>query len=158
MFPDAGTGHYQVLTAMLAPALLMAATGSLLISANNRLARVVDRLRAIIAARGEATDAELRGSLDRQIVQHRRRSHYVLRACTLLYVALGAFVATSLSLAVDAFTGFALGLLPASFALFGVVTLLVASLFMGLEVHLAINSLNEECDLQLRQQGHGTAS
>ena len=34
---------------MLAPALLMAATGSLLVSANARLARVVDRLRAIIA-------------------------------------------------------------------------------------------------------------
>ena len=30
--------HYAILTAMLAPALLMAATASLLVSANNRLA------------------------------------------------------------------------------------------------------------------------
>ena len=36
--------HYAILTSMLAPALLMAATASLLVSANNRLARVVDRL------------------------------------------------------------------------------------------------------------------
>ena len=42
--------HYAILTAMLAPALLMAATASLLVSANNRLARVVDRLRALIVA------------------------------------------------------------------------------------------------------------
>lgn len=151
MFPDTGSGHYQVLTAMLAPALLMAATGSLLISANNRLARVVDRLRALIAARGEAGEAEVIASLDRQIRQHRRRSHYVLRACTLLYVGLGAFVATSLALAVDAFTGFTLGHTPAGFALLGVLALLVASLSMGLEVHLAVNSLNEECELQLRR-------
>ena len=40
--------HYTILTAILAPALLMAATGSLLLSANNRLARVVDRLRILL--------------------------------------------------------------------------------------------------------------
>ena len=48
VFPEGDYGkhavtHYQVLTSMLAPALFLAATGSLLISANNRLARVVDR-------------------------------------------------------------------------------------------------------------------
>ena len=47
--PDYSIDHYRILTSMLAPALLMAATGSLLVSANARLARVVDRLRAIIA-------------------------------------------------------------------------------------------------------------
>jgi hypothetical protein len=35
---------------MLAPALFMTATASLLVSANNRLARVVDRLRALIGS------------------------------------------------------------------------------------------------------------
>ena len=47
MTPGIGS-HYSILTAMLAPALLMAATGSLLLSANNRLARVVDRLRILL--------------------------------------------------------------------------------------------------------------
>ena len=42
--------HYAILTAMLAPALLMAATASLLTSANARLARVVDRLRALMVS------------------------------------------------------------------------------------------------------------
>ena len=48
MNPQESLDHYRILTSMLAPALLMAATGSLLVSANARLARVVDRLRAII--------------------------------------------------------------------------------------------------------------
>ncbi|SDD14624.1 DUF2721 domain-containing protein [Aquimonas voraii] len=151
MIPDAGS-HYPILTAMLAPALLMAATGSLLISANNRLARVVDRLRALLQTRGECGNEELRAAVDRQITQHRRRSHYVLRACVLLYVALGAFVATSLALAIDAYTGFALGEVPAGFALFGVASLLVASVAMGLEVHLAVNGLNTELELSLKRR------
>lgn len=157
MIPDAGS-HYPMLTAMLAPALLMAATGSLLISANNRLARVVDRLRALLATRVECASIELRSALDRQITQHRRRSHYVLRACVLLYVALGAFVATSLTLAIDAYTGFALSEVPAGFALFGVAALLVASLAMGLEVHLAVNGLTAEIELSMKRQAERDAS
>ncbi|MCG6117837.1 MAG: DUF2721 domain-containing protein [Aquimonas sp.] len=152
MLPDALPGQHDVLAAMLAPALLMAATGSLLISANNRLARVVDRLRAMIKARGECADSALCAALDWQIRQHRRRSHYVLRACVLLYAALAGFVATSLALAVDAYTGFALGEAPAAFALAGVLALLGASLAMGLEVHLAVRSLDNEVEFALGRQ------
>jgi len=43
-------GHYAILTAMLAPAFFLTATASLLMSANSRLARVVDRLRSLIVA------------------------------------------------------------------------------------------------------------
>ena len=43
--------HYQILTAMLAPALFMTATSSLIMSANNRLARIVDRLRHLLDER-----------------------------------------------------------------------------------------------------------
>jgi hypothetical protein len=65
---------------------------------------------------------------------------------------LGAFVATSLALAVDAYTGFALAEVPAGFALFGVASLLVASIAMGLEVHLAVNGLNAELEFSLKRQ------
>lgn len=143
-------GHYQILTAMLAPALLMAATGSLLISANNRLARVVDRLRGLVEVRSQAS-AEQRAVLDPQIARHRRRSYYVLRTCVLFYGALAAFVGTSLALAVDAYSGFALGQLPSALAVLGVLCLLVGSFFMGLEVSLAVRSLDEELDYQLKR-------
>ena len=38
-------GHYAILTSMLAPAFFLTATASLLMSANARLARVIDRAR-----------------------------------------------------------------------------------------------------------------
>ena len=148
MNPQAAISHYQILTSLLAPALLMAATGSLLVSANNRLARVVDRLRQLIALWHNASN-ERRAYLDRQIARHRRRSRYVLHACIMLYVAVGSFVGTSLALAVDAFSGQRLPLLPTALAIIGVLCLLVACIYLGLEVTLSVRSFDEELDMEL---------
>jgi hypothetical protein len=147
MLPHENIGHYQILTSMLAPALLMAATGSLLVSANNRLARVVDRLRALLPRRHKVSP-ELRAGLELQITRHRQRSRYVLHACVLLYAAVGAFVGTSLALALDAYSGFRVATLPTVLAVIGVLCLLGASLYLGLEVSLAVRSFDEELDLE----------
>jgi hypothetical protein len=148
MTPAAAIGHYQILTSLLAPALLMAATGSLLVSANARLARVVDRLRSLVALWNQAGISR-RAGLDQQIARHRRRSRYVLRACVMLYAAVGSFVGTSLALAVDAFSGQKLPLLPTGLAVIGVLCLLVACVYMGLEVSLAVHSFDEELELEM---------
>ena len=140
--------HYQILTSLLAPALLMAATGSLLVSANNRLARVVDRLRSLVAL-WNAAGAQRREGLDQQIARHRRRSRYVLHACVMLYAAVGCFVGTSLARAVDAVSGSRVPLLPTALAVIGVLCLLVACVYMGLEVSLAVSSFDEELDLEM---------
>ena len=84
MNPFENIDHYRILTSMLAPALLMAATGSLLISANNRLARVVDRLRAIITLLDACDEERQRAEIEDQIARHRRRAQLVLRACQML--------------------------------------------------------------------------
>jgi hypothetical protein len=149
--PDApALGHYAILTSMLAPALLMAATASLLVSANARLARVVDRLRALIVAwEQDAPDREVR---DSQIMRHRRRAQLVLRACQMLYAALGAFVGTSLALAIDAFLEFRLGVLPTVLAVVGVSFLLLASAALGSEVSLSVRSFDEELDHELSRR------
>jgi FtsH-binding integral membrane protein len=152
MTPHESLGHYQILTSMLAPALLMAATGSLLVSANNRLARVVDRLRSLVAAWHITPEQRLAG-LEVQIARHRRRSRYVLHACVMLYCAVGGFVGTSLALAVDAYSGFQVALLPTLLAVIGVLCLLVASVYLGLEVSLAVRSFDEELDLELERRG-----
>lgn len=143
-------GHYAILTAMLAPALLMTATASLLNSANARLARVVDRLRALII--GWEQDAPDRAQRDDQIARHRRRAHLVLRACQLFYGALGAFVGTSLGLAVDAFIGFRLGVVPTILAVLGVVLLLMGCVVMGSEVSLSVRSFDLELDQELERR------
>lgn len=135
---------------MLAPALLMAATASLLVSANARLARVVDRLRALIVAWEQ--DAPDRAVRDSQIMRHRRRAQLVLRACQMLYAALGAFVGTSLALAIDAFLQFRLGVLPTVLAVIGVSFLLLASTALGSEVSLSVRSFDEELDHELSRR------
>ena len=148
MTPHEGIGHYQILSSMLAPALLMAATASLLVSANNRLARVVDRLRSLVSSWPRVA-VERRAGLDVQIARHRRRSRYVLHACVMLYCAVGGFVGTSLALAVDAYSGFRVAALPTLLAVVGVLCLLVACLFLGLEVSLAVRSFDEELDQEI---------
>lgn len=151
MFPT-DLDHYRIIATLLAPALLMAATGSLLISANNRLARVVDRLRSLLG-QWEAVPESQRAPLESQIARHRVRAAHVLRACVMLYVSLGCFVGTSLALAADAWSGFRLEALPTLLALAGVLGLLVASLFMGLEVTLAVRSFDAELDLEMSRRG-----
>jgi len=149
MTPFTAPDHYRILTSMLAPALLMAATGSLLVSANNRLSRVVDRLRAVIAI-WKLHPSESRAELDAQIARHRRRARLVLRACLLLYLALASFVGTSLGLAVDAlFHSIKLWGLPTALAVLGVLCLLAASACLGREVSLSVRSFDEEIDLEL---------
>ena len=142
--------HYAILTAMLAPAFFLTATAALLASANTRLARVVDRLRALIVAWDQ--DAPDRAERDEQIRRHRERAHLVLRACRMLYAALAGFVGTSLALAMDAFLGFRLGALPTVLAVVGVMFLLAASFSLWREVSLAVKSFDLELDQELARR------
>ncbi len=149
-------GHHAILTAMLAPAFFLTATASLLMSANARLARVVDRLRALIVSWEH--DAPDRSERDDQILRHRRRAHLVLRACRLLYGALASFVGTSLALAADALLGFRLGALPTATAVIGVLFLLAASFAMWREVSLAVKGFDLELDQGMAQRRHPPGS
>ena len=142
--------HYAILTAMLAPAFFLTATAALLASAHTRLARVVDRLRSLIVA--WELDAPDRAERDEQILRHRQRAHLVLRACRLLYAGVASFVGTSLALAMDAFLGFRLGVIPTLLAVFGVLFLLGASVSMWREVSLAVRSFDVELDQELARR------
>ena len=142
--------HYAILTAMLAPAFFLTATAALLASANTRLARVVDRLRSLIVA--WELDAPDRAQRDEQILRHRQRAHLVLRACRLLYGAMASFVGTSLALAMDAFLGFRLGVVPTMMAVLGVLFLLGASVAMWREVSPAVTSFDLELDQEMSRR------
>ena len=138
--------HYALLTAMLAPAFFLTATASLILSANNRLARVVDRLRALMREIEEPQHEEDLAVLEHNITIQRRRSMRILRAGRLLYWAISCFVATSLTVAVDAFLDYRLGMLPTMFAAAGVLGLFGASVLLSQESHLAVTAVNEEMD------------
>ncbi len=120
----------------------MAATGSLLLSANNRLARVVDRLRILMANwKDGPRDQPAR---EEQIQRHQKRSSYLLRACLYLYFALGSFIGTSLALAVDTLSGNRLSILPTIIAIIGMCFLLGAVFYLGREVSAAVKSFDDE--------------
>ncbi len=139
--------HYAILTAMLAPAFFLTATASLLMSANNRLARVVDRLRVLLLDLDqEGLDDKQILRIERRIRVQRKRSNLVLRGSQMLYGSISFFVGTSLSVAVDAFLGYRFGYLPTILALLGVLTMFAASLSLARESALAVSALNEEMD------------
>lgn len=125
----------------------MAATGSLLLSANNRLARVVDRLRTLMAAWKAGSRDE--PSREFQILRHRMRSNFLLKACLYLYCALGSFIGTSLALAVDTLTGNRISMLPTVMGIAGMCFLLGAVFYLGREVVAAVKSFDDEIKAEM---------
>ncbi len=139
-----------VLSAMLAPALLMAATASLLISANNRLARVVDRLRQMLQIyEYDKTEHEYLGQV---IQRQRRRSKMILYAVSFLYLSLAGFIGTSLTLSVYALANIHMGVLPVLLSIFGVTMMLLGVVTMWREVSIAVRTFEEEIDHEMQDQ------
>lgn len=145
---------------MLAPALFMTATASLLQSANNRLARVVDRLRALMREEADAGDDDPRVTAARSSrrARQRQRCRLILRACRLLYLALAAFVGTSLCVAADSLVDHRLVHLPTVLAVAGVLLVLAACLCLSREAGLAVHALNDELDAPDRKRDRGPAA
>ena len=141
--------HYAVVSAMITPAFFLTAASSLLISSNNRLARVVDRMRSEIDVLRATGGSAARQELEARIAIHRRRSYLVLAAVRMLYGAITAFVGTSMGIAVDAFFGYRLDLVPTALAVVGVLLMLGASLCLGHEAKLGLRMLDRELDEQL---------
>lgn len=139
-------GHYAVLTAMLAPAFFLTATASLLLSANYRLARIIDRTRTLLSELADLGDEAERVLYQQRIDLQRRRSLIILRAGQLLYAAISFFVGTSLAVAVDTFLDHRLGELPTWMAALGVLAMFAASLLLARESTLAVTAINEEMD------------
>lgn len=138
--------HYAVLTSMLAPAFFLTATASLLLSANNRLARIIDRARTLLKELATAEDAGERSLHEQRIALQRRRSLIILRASQMLYAAISCFVGTSLMIAADAFLGHRFGAAPTLLAALGVLAMFAASLLLARESALAVSAINEEMD------------
>jgi hypothetical protein len=142
---DSSNTH-AVLAAMLAPAFFLTATASLLLSANNRLSRIIDRARTLLRELTQIDDEVERALYEKRIALQRRRSLTILRVGQLLYAAISCFVGTSLAVAVDNFTGHRLGSLPIWLASLGVLAMFAASLLLARESTLAVTAINEEMD------------
>ncbi|QEH33866.1 hypothetical protein OJF2_23970 [Aquisphaera giovannonii] len=137
---------YSTLSVMITPALFMTANGSLIISTSNRMSRVVDRIRVL----NDLRDALCRGATDLDLVPERLahvadqlhhlewRSDRVRYALSMLYLAFGCFVGTSLMLALDVLFGNRLVAIPTLMAVCGVSLLLGASINLVREARRAL--------------------
>src|SRR5436853_5487827 len=97
--------NYEILSAMITPALFMTANGSLIISTSNRMSRIVDRIRVLndlddAIGRGESGldyPRERMAHIQDQLRRLVWRSDRIRYALTMLYLALASFVGTSLT-------------------------------------------------------------
>jgi hypothetical protein len=89
--------HFAVLTAVAAPAVLTNASSVLCLGIGNRIARVVDRTRAVSIAIAEVgTQDELRNLLQHELLLLGRRARFLVAALRLGYAGLGGFAAEAL--------------------------------------------------------------
>jgi hypothetical protein len=147
---------FGALTTVVAPAILTNASSVLCLGTANRLARVVDRARAVSAELARvAPNARSQVVCRGQLEALRARWTLVLRALKLFYMSLGSFAAATLiSLFGAAFATSGLHLAFPFIALFGLVsgTLGVAGLVFGCsimvqETRLGLQNLEEEVRL-----------
>ncbi len=162
--------NYAALSAMITPAILLTANGSLIISTSNRMARVVDRIRVL----NDRGDELCRGASDLDFVAERRahvadqlrrleaRSDWVRLALTMLYVSFASFVGTSLTLAIDTLVGNRqlMASIATALSVAGVGLMLLSSINMVREAQAALRSNHLEIrfyrDLQAFREAAAT--
>jgi hypothetical protein len=143
-----------VLSAMITPAILISACGTLVLSTSNRLGRVVDRVRDLAdkfeppsGDRLSKQQAAERPMFIDQIDLFTNRARLLQRVLTSLYLAIGFFVLTTVDIGIAATAGahrfslvaIILGLIGSSFLCYGSVLLI-------LEARLAFATTKREMD------------
>ena len=157
MWPDLGQTRelasvIGVLSAMITPAVLLLATGSLIMTTSNRSTRCVDRVRERAAELEELGDQQdehtdvKRQHLYKQLEVNTRRARLLQKALSRLYLAIGAFVATSVSIGVVALLHVNVGYVPLVLGFIGAVLLFSASVYLILESRLALTTTYAEMD------------
>jgi hypothetical protein len=141
----------ELLSAMITPAVLISASGTLILSTSTRLARVVDRVRdlanlseTLFTASGGARFVELRvRDIDRQLNIQTRRGRLLQRALTCFYVALGIFVGTAIAIALVSYVS-PVGWLPGLLGITGMLVLFYGCMILLRETRLALTAVDSE--------------
>jgi len=151
-----------VLTAMITPAVLISACGTMILSTSARLGRVVDRVRALsdkleelaaVEGRIELLD-ERRAVIFSQLDKLTSRARILQRSMTIFYTALGIFVATSVAIGIVAVTSTRYSWIPVVVALFGAGFLFYGSMLLIFEARLALTTIHIEMDFIWRFTKH----
>ena len=153
--PDALNSTIEFLTAMVTPALLISATGSLVLSTSTRLGRVVDRVRQLEIRLSELIYAEDKDEVplyDKRVEvvvdlldKVTSRSRILQRALQTFYYGIGMFTLTSVTIALAAFFN-TYRWVPIPVGIVGIMFLFWGSILMLRETRLATATINAEMD------------
>jgi hypothetical protein len=148
----------EVLGAMITPAVLISAGGTLVLSTSNRLSRVVDRVRVLAAdadrlqpnggaaIAGSDREAKKRTLISNQLRDLWQRAILLRSAIASLYVAIALLIATSIGVGIFTAFGFDYSFIPISLGMLGTGGLLWATGLLVREARLAIASTLEEME------------
>jgi hypothetical protein len=148
----------SVLTAMITPAVLISACGTMILSTSSRLGRVVDRVRALSDKLEELAhmnpDIELyedrRVMVFEQLDKLTSRSRILQRCMVTFYLALCVFVATSVAIGIVAVSGARYYWIPVVTGLTGACFLFYGSMLLISEARLALSTIHAEMDFTWR--------
>lgn len=148
------TAATEVLGAMITPALLISASGTLVLSTSNRLSRVVDRVRVLAkdaehlaagdAAAAGAAQADKRALITSQLRSLAQRAMILRSALAALYTAVGFLVATSIGVGLLTSLHVSAGWVAIGLAMMGACALLWGSVQLVREGRMALSSTLEE--------------
>lgn len=148
----------EVLGAMITPAVLISAGGTLVLSTSSRLSRVVDRVRTLAADADRLEPADGPPSVRSQREKKKRvlltsqlrdlwkRAILLRSAIAALYVAIGLLIATSIGVGIFTAFGFDYSFIPITLGMLGTGGLLWATGLLVREARLAIASTLEEVE------------
>lgn len=138
----------EVLAALITPGVLISATALLLLSTANRLGRVNDRLRSLIA---EIEEQPATGAQDDKVTLRLEQLGSLLRrllllrsAVTGMYIAIALLVVTSITAALHVIISQIVSLIPISLAMLGAISFLYSIVLLIREAWLAVQTTLKE--------------
>ena len=142
---------FPIISAVVAPALLILACSSLITTTANRLSLLLDRVRQLTremeTAQGEPSTASenKRPFIAAQLIQGSRRARLLQRTLATLYLALGSLILTSVGVGFGAAIGLSVNLIVIT-VLASVAFLFYASTLLIRESRIALSAVNAEMD------------
>jgi hypothetical protein len=152
-----------ILSSMITPAVLILASGSLITTTSQRLSRVIERVRKISQeftqiekGSNKESDNESRSIILYMLLEKSaKRSRLLTSAMTLLYLSLGLFVATSLTIGVVAVTHLRYTWIPTAIGMIGALTLFASSAILIVESRITYSVVADEVNYVVESsKGH----
>jgi hypothetical protein len=148
------TTSLGILSSMITPAVLILASGSLIMTTSQRLSRVIERVRKIsqeFMLIEKSDDKESANENKRRILYTLltisiRRSKLLTQTMTLLYISLALFVATSLAIGIVAVIHLRYTWIPTALGMVGALFLFCSSAILILESRLTYSVIADEVD------------